>query len=107
MCCQPERHREKEVGRANAIHDVVNGKKQRTRKAHICDVRRDGLKVSSERWRGGRSGMRGRRIVRGLVIRLGTQLGFPFFVSGRMQEIGDGGGRSRRSGFGGGELYGG
>ena len=86
MCCQPDRHREEELGRANVIHDVANEKKI-TQSAHICDVCRDGLKVSSEKWRGGRSGTMGRWLVRGLVIGLGTQLGFPFFVSGRVQEI--------------------
>ena len=51
----------------------------------------------------------GRRLVsvRGIVVGLGTDLGFRFFVSGRVQDIGDGGGRSRRSGFSGGESYGG
>ena len=65
------------------------------------------MKVISERWTGGRSDMRGRQLVRGLVIRLGTQICFPFFVSERVQEIGDGGDRSQRSGFDDGALYGG
>ena len=51
--------------------------------------------------------MRERQLIRGLVIRLGAQIRFLFFVSGRVQEIRDTSGRSRRSGFGGWLSHGG